>query len=409
MAYFDHSATTPLDPKVLAEMLPYLESDFGNPSSIHSYGLKAAQGVDKAREQAAIFLNCEPEEVFFTSGATESDNLALRGVVKAARRAGVLKPHIITTTIEHKAVLDVCKNLASEGAEITYLPVDKKGLIKLADLEAAIKDETVLVSIMYVNSEVGTVEPVMKAGKLISRINEKRMKKWQDEEAKFKKPKPRLIYFHTDATQAVNFFSCAVDRLHADLLSLSGHKIYGPKGVGALYVKKGTQIENIIQGGGQEMDLRSGTLNVPGIVGLGKALSLITPEAREKNGIRIAGLRDALVAGIMEKIPDVILNTPRETASPAHAHFSFNGIEGESTLISLDMEGIAVSTGSACASANLKSSHVLAAMGIAEETSHYAVRFTLGKGNTAAEVKKILAVLPGIIKKFRDINPIYDK
>lgn len=407
--YFDHSATTPLDPRVLKEMLPYLEEYFGNPSSIHSYGLKAVQGVDKAREQVASFLNCEPEEIFFTSGATESDNLAIQGIIKAARHVGVQKPHIITTTIEHKAVLEVCQGLESEGVEVTYLPVDKKGLIKLSDLEEKIKDETVLVSIMYVNSEIGTLEPVMKAGKLISRINEKRMKKWQNEEAKFKKPKPRLVCFHTDATQAVNFFSCAVDRLHADLLSLSSHKIYGPKGVGLLYVKKGIQIESIIQGGGQEMNLRSGTLNVPGIVGLGKALSLITPEAQEKNNKKIAILRDILVDGILKNIPDVILNTPRETATPSHAHFSFNGIEGESTLISLDLEGIAVSTGSACASANLKSSHVLKAIGVGEEMSHYAVRFTLGRNNTEAEIKKILKVLPEIIKKFRNINPIYKK
>lgn len=409
MIYFDHSATTPLDPEVLKEMMPYLEDNFGNPSSIHSAGLQAAKGVDKARQQTASFLNCQPEEIFFTSGATEADNLALRGVVKAALRAGVKKPHIITTQIEHKAVLEVCEDMKDVYIDLTYLPVNEKGLIDIKDLEKEIRDETVLVSVMYVNSEIGVVEPAMKAGKLVSRINEKRMKKWKNEEARFKKPKPRMIYFHTDATQAVNYFPCDVDRLHAHLLSLSGHKIYGPKGVGALYIRKGVDVDCVVQGGGQEKNIRSGTLNVAGIVGLGKALSLITPESREKNNKQIASLRDKLIKGVMENIDDVVLNTPVDQASPSHAHFSFNGVEGESTLISLDMEGIAVSTGSACASASLRSSHVLKAMGVKEETSHYAVRFTLGKGNTEKEIDKVLEVLPGIIKRFRDINPIYNK
>lgn len=456
--YFDHSATTPMDKKVLKEMAPYFGEKFGNPSSIHSFGQAAMAGVDKAREQVAQFLNCEPGEIIFTSGATESDNLALRGVIKALTKrhstnmaqanetkVGVKNPHVITSLIEHDAILEPCLELEKEGVEITFLPVKSNGVVDLKKLKKAIKDNTALVSIMYVNSEVGSIQPIREIGKIIKKINEKKLNDWQrartkdrgDSSTGLRAGKPQPIYFHTDATQALNFLNCDTKYLHVDLLSLSGHKIYGPKGVGALFVKNGTPLKAIQLGGHHEKNLRSGTLNVPGIVGLGAAVSLldkktITAKAgqgKQKNkkttsllakeggqenkqtwsetNKRIARLRDMLVSGIMKNIPDVVLNTDRENATPAHAHFSFLGVEGESILIALDLEGIAVSTGSACASSSLKASHVLLAMGIKKEIAHNSIRFSLGKNNTEDEIKKVIKVLPPIIKKLRGMNPDY--
>jgi cysteine desulfurase len=409
MIYLDHSATTPVDPKVLKAMEPYFSDIFGNPSSIHSAGQKAVAGVDAARSQAARFLNCHDDEVVFTSGATESNNLALRGAVKAARKAGVAKPHIIVSSVEHDAVLEPAADLKEDGVEVTIVPVDKVGRVDVEEVRKAIKENTVLISIMYVNSEVGIIQPIREIGKAVKKFNEGRMNSWQREGSAKKLPKPRAVLFHTDAVQAANFLDCDVSKLHIDLLSLSGHKVYGPKGVGLLYVKKGSAISPIVMGGHHERNYRSGTLNVPGIVGLGKALSLITPEAREKNNKKIAALRDALVEGLMKRVEGIVLNTERANATPSHAHFSMIGAEGESILISLDFEGIAVSTGSACASNSLKGSHVLEAMGIEEEYSNYALRFTLGRGNTKEDVKKVLEVLPPIVEKLRKMNPVYKK
>jgi cysteine desulfurase len=408
MIYFDHSATTPVDKKVLKAMLPYFDKDFGNPSSIHTFGQKAVFGVDKARAQAAEFFGCENEEIIFTSGATEANNLALRGIVKALKNE-IAHPHIITSRVEHDAIIEPCRDLEAEGAEITYLPVDKIGRVNPEDLKKAIKENTVLVSIMYVNSEVGICEPIKEIGKIVEKVNEERFNEWQRIGAAKKMPRPRKIYFHTDATQAVNFFDCNVNKLKLDLLSMSGHKIYGPKGVGLLYIRKGIKISPIQLGGHHERNIRSGTLNVPGIVGLGAALSFITEKEREENNKKIAGLRDRLVAGMMKNIPDVILNTDRENSTPSHAHFTFRGAEGESILISLDFAGIAVSTGSACASNSLKSSEVLDAMGVSEEDTNYSIRFTLGKNNTREEIDKVIKVLPGIVKKLREMNPVYGK
>jgi cysteine desulfurase len=408
MIYLDHSATTAVDKKVLKAMEPYWRENFGNPSSMHSFGQKAIAGVDKARAQAAEFFGCESEEIIFTSGATEANNLALRGVVKALKNE-VAKPHLITSRVEHDAILEPCRDLEAEGAEVTYLPVDSRGAVNPEDVKNAIKENTVLVSIMYVNSEVGIREPIREIGKIIQKINEDRFKEWQRVGAAKKSPRPSPIYFHTDATQAVNFFDCQVDKLQVDLLSMSGHKIYGPKSVGLLYIKKGVKIAPLQLGGHQERNIRSGTLNVPGIVGLGQALSLITPAEQEKNNKKISTLRDRLVEGVMKNIPDAVLNTDRANSTPAHAHFTFRGAEGESVLISLDFEEIAVSTGSACASHSLKSSAVLEAMGVSEEDSHYSIRFTLGKDNTKEEVDRVVKVLPGIVKKLRGMNPIYKK
>jgi len=404
--YLDYSATTPTDKKVLEAMMPYFRDKFGNPSSIHAFGQEAIAGVDKARERAAEFFNCEVDEIIFTSGATESDNLAIKGVVKALKK-DVKNPHIITSAVEHPAVLAPCRELEKEGVKVTYLPVEPNGTVDAREFKNAVKDNTVLVSVMYVNSEVGSVQPIREIGKIVKKINEKKLKDWKNAKPAVRGDKPRPIYFHTDATQAVNFFNCDTRRNHIDLLSMSGHKIYGPKGVGLLFVKSGTPIEPLQSGGRQENNLRSGTYNVPGIVGLGRALDLLAAE-QEKNNKKIAKLRDMLVSGVMENIPDVVLNTDRKNASPAHANFSFLGVEGESILIALDLEGVAVSTGSACASGKLEPSHTLLAMGIKPEIAHNSVRFTLGKLTTEKEIKRVVKILPPIVKKLRAMSPLRD-
>jgi len=404
--YFDHSATTPVDKEVLKEILPYFTQKFGNASSIHNFGQTALVGVDQARDRTAKFFNCEPEEIIFTSGATESNNLAIRGLLRNFKSAGK-KPHIITSVIEHDAILEPFAELEKDGVEVSRIGVDSHGIVKIAELEKAIKENTVLISIMYVNSEVGSIQPVREIGKIIKKINNKKLTDWQKQGGKNRGAKPQPIYFHTDATQAVNFLNCDTKYLHVDMLSMSGHKIYGPKGVGALFVKSGTPISAIQLGGHHEKNRRSGTLNVPGIVGLGKALNLLDTKAVEKNNKKIAKLRDSLVAGIKKQVPDIVLNTYCEQAVPSHAHFSFIGVEGESALISLDLAGIAVSTGSACASGSLKASHVLLAMGIEQEVAHNSIRFTLGKHTTKEEIKKVLKVLPPIIARLRKMNPLY--
>jgi len=388
--YLDHSATTPLDKEVLKAMKPYLGENFGNPSSLHHFGQKARKGVEDAREKIAKFLNCGSDEVFFTSGATESNNLAIFGLIKKIRRQNKdRKLHIITSVIEHPAVLEVFDQLKKEDVEVSYLPVTKNGLVLKDDLKKTIKPETVLVSIMYVNNEVGTIQPIAEMGKLLEEINKKR------------KPEEK-IYFHTDATQAVNYCDCRVDFLGVDMLSLSGHKIYGPKGVGALYVKKGTPIAPIIYGGHQEQSLRSGTENIAGIVGMAKAIEIIG----KKDNLRIKKLRDEVIRKLLEKIPDAIYNGDRKKRIPSNANFCFKNVEGESILLMLDMEGIAVSTGSACSSGSLKPSHVLLAMGVPQEVSHGSVRITLGKENTKEEIQKLIKTLPPIIKKLREMSPI---
>lgn len=386
MIYFDHSATTPVDKRVLKEMLPYFSEKFGNASSLHSLGREAALAVEKSRQRIANFLNCESSEIIFTSGSTESNNLVLRGVVKALL-AKQKKIHIIASSVEHDAILEPCADLEKEGIQVSYLPVKPNGVVDIQDLKKAIRKETVLVSIMYANNEVGAIQPIQAIGEFLNSQKEK-------------------IYFHTDATQAVNALDCDVQKLGVDFLSLSGHKIYGPKGVGVLFVRTGSPLKGFQLGGHQEKNLRSGTLNVGGIVGLGKAVELAQGE-RIKNNKKIAKLRNKLVAGILKDIPDVVLNTDLTSALPSHAHFSFLGAEGEAILFDLDFKGIAVSTGSACASGSLEPSHNLLAMGISPEVAHGSIRFSLGKGNTMQEVEKTLKVLPPIIVKLRKMNPLY--
>ncbi|MFH1661717.1 MAG: cysteine desulfurase family protein [Candidatus Falkowbacteria bacterium] len=404
MIYLDHSATTKVDDKVLKKMLPYFTDKFGNASSIHGFGQDAIAGVDKAREQVANFLNCKTDEIIFTSGATESNNLTIFGIIKALKKHGIKKLHIITSLIEHDAILEPCLELEKQGVEVSYIPVDNHGILDIEKFKKAIKENTVLVSIMYVNSEVGSIQPVREIGKIIKKINENKLKEWTKCSSKSSGDKPQKIYFHTDATQAINFCNCDTKHLHCDLLSFSGHKIYGPKGIGALFIKEGTQIQAVQLGGHHEKNLRSGTYNVPGIVGLGEAINELNKN-KELNNKKIAELRDVLVDGIKKNIPDAILNTYRKNSTPSHAHFSFLGVEGESILIALDLEGIAVSTGSACASGSLKASHVLLAMGIKKEIAHNSIRFTLGKNTTEEEIKKVVKILPPIIKKLRKMAP----
>jgi cysteine desulfurase len=406
--YFDHSATTPVDPKVLETMLPYFSDDFGNASSIHGFGQKAAGAVDEARRQVAGAFACEPQEVIFTSGATEANNLAVNGLLKSLVTQGLKDMHVITTQVEHDAIIEPCRELVrTKLAEVTYLGVKPNGVIDVAELEASITDKTVLVSVMFANSEVGAIQPIKEIGKIIKKINEKRLAEWETIRVADRGAKPARIYFHTDATQAVNFLDCNIKALHVDMLSMSGHKIYGPKGVGALIVKEGTPISAILRGGHQERNFRSGTLNVPGIVGLGEAVSLAVAN-RAANNKQVAEVRDYLIERINKEIPQVVCNTDVANATPSHAHFSFVGAEGESVLLALDMEaGIAVSTGSACASHTLKASRVLLAMGIKQEDTHGAIRFTLGKENSKADIDKLMEHLPGIVKKFRDMAPAY--
>jgi cysteine desulfurase len=405
--YLDHSATTPIDPQVRKKIHPYLTEIFGNASSIHSFGQEALKGVDWAREQLANLFGSKFKEVIFTSGATESNNLALRGLVMAFKKAKPeMTPHIITSKIEHPAILEVCQALVKEGlAEVTYVNVDNKGIVKIEEIKAAIKDNTILVSIMYVNNEIGTIQPIRKIGDLIAKENLKRTKS----EGRSMKDVFNRIYFHTDAVQAVNYLPLKAEYIKADFITISGHKIYGPKGVGALYVKEGSPLKSTTFGGHQEYNIRPGTYNVPGIVGLGAAVELINKSKLEIDNEKIKKLRDKLLNGLVKKISDTQINGDLEKRVPANLNISFLGAEGESMLLMLDMEGIAVSTGSACASGSLEPSHVLRAMGIPAEDCHASIRFTLGKETTVKEIDRVIEALPPIVKRLREMSPIRRK
>ena len=393
--YLDFAATTPIDKKVMKAMEPYFIKKYGNPSSIHSFGQETQAAIDKAREQVAKFLNCKLLEVVFTGSASESDNLAIRGLLKALKRRKQEgeKIHIITSQIEHKAVLETCKDLEKEGAKVTYLPVGKDGIINIDDLKAEIIPETDLVSIMYVNNEMGAIQPIKEIGHLLEEIN---------------KTKEHRIFFHIDAVQAANWLSCDTEELKVDLLTLSGHKIYGPKGVGILYIRQGTPISPIITGGDQEWGLRAGTENVANIAGMGAAVEQIKNPAnsagrRQSKVKSIKKLRDKLVNGFL-KIPGSKLNGILEKVTPHIANFSFKGVEGEALVMSLDQKGIAVSTGSACTSRALLPSHVLMAMGLSELEAHSSLRVSLGKYTTEKEINYFLKTLPKVVERLRKIS-----
>jgi len=384
--YLDHAATTPVYPKVLEAMLPYFSEKYGNPSTIYGLGQQARQAIDEARRGVADVLVCAPQEIIFTSGATESIDIALKGVALANQGQG---NHIITSSVEHKAVLSTCHFLEKFGFEVTYVPVDEYGVVNPEDLSRAINEKTILVSIMLANNEVGTLEPVADIARLIKEKS-KQLK--------------RKIFFHTDAVQGTLWFDLNVDRLGVDMLSLSAHKVYGPKGVGVLYLRKGTPFLPQQKGGGQERNLRGGTENVPGIVGMAAALKLAV-ENREANSSYCQGWRDYFIEGVKSKISDVSLTGHPKLRLPNHASFCFQHIEGEAILLHLDFANIAASSGSACSSGSLEPSHVLSAMGISPETAHGSVRFTFGPENTKEEIDYVLSVLSEIVDRLRAISP----
>ncbi len=382
--YFDHSATTRVLPEVEEAMLPFLTEKWGNPSSLHSFGREAKAAVEESRKSLARLLNCDPSEIIFTSGGTESDNLAVKGV---AMYKGKTKGHIITTRIEHHAVLEQCEWLKRFGFEVTFLPVSQEGLVDAGEVERAIRNDTVLISIMMANNEIGTIQPYKEIGSIA---------------------RDRNIPFHTDAVQAIGKMPLDVKADNIDLLSLSGHKFHGPKGIGALYVRKGTKIESVMQGGGQERGLRSSTENVPGIVGIGKAAEVARRDI-ESTSQKMKTLRDKMIKSVPEVVPRSYVNGHKTRRLVNNAHFRFDFIEGEGLILQLDFKGIAASTGSACSTGALEPSHVLLAMGLTHEQAHGSLRVTLGRENTEEEVDYLLEVLPGVVSKLREISPFNEK
>ena len=381
--YFDHGATTKVDEAVAKTVMEAMLNNFGNPSSIHSFGRAARKAVEESREKVAALLNAQPGEIFFTSGGTESDNLAIKGIALANQKKG---HHIITSSVEHHAVLHTCEYLEKNGFTVTYLPVDKYGMVNPEDVREALNNKTILVSIMMANNEVGTLQPI----KEIAAIT-----------------KEAGVYLHTDAVQAVGNMPVDVKDLGVDLLSLSGHKFYGPKGIGALFIRKGVKIAPVQHGGGHERKLRAGTENVPGIMGLGRACEIALQNMPEKVA-RVSALRDKMIRTILQNVEHVRLNGHPEKRLPGNANFSFEFIEGESLLLNLDLKGIAASSGSACTSGSLDPSHVLLAMGLSHELAHGSLRLTLGAENTEEEVDYFLEVIPEIVSRLRAMSPLYN-
>ena len=384
-AYLDYAATTPTDPEVLAAMMPYFTEVFGNPSSVYSFAAKSRKAIDTARGQVAKALNAGSDEIFFTGSGTEADNWALKGTMERLRSKG---DHLITTKIEHHAILHTAEYLEKvEGFRVTYLPVDPDGRVRMEDLEAAMTDKTVLVSVMFANNEVGTIQPIGEIGSLCRR---------------------RGVLFHTDAVQAAAQLDIDVKALNIDMLSLSAHKMYGPKGVGAFYLRRGLRLENFVHGGGQEKGLRASTENLAGIVGLGVAIERLKAHL-PKEKARLCALRDRLIDGVLSKIPDTKLNGARgDERLPNNTNFSFIGIEGETLLLDLDSKGISASTGSACSSASLEPSHVLLALGLSHEMAHGSLRMTLGRGTTEEQIDYVLDVLPEIVARRRSMSPLWE-
>ncbi len=381
--YLDYAATTPCDPQVYAAMEPYFFEKFGNASSLHAYGQEAKKALEDSRETLANFIGAKPEEIVFTSGGTESDNTALLGVAYALEKKG---NHIITSAIEHHAITEPLKFLEKKGFKVTYLGVDKDGLVSCEDLKKAITDKTILVSIIHANNEMGTIEPIAQLAEVV---------------------KEKGIYFHTDAVQTFGHIPINVNELNVDLLSLSAHKFYGPKGVGALYIRKGTRIETFMRGGDQERNRRASTHNISGIVGVAKAIELCQKNMEAEMKFQSA-LRDKLIKEIPIRIPEVRLNGHSIKRLPNNVNFSIKYIEGESILLSLDMLGIACSTGSACTSSSLEPSHVLLAIGLDHETAHGSLRITMGRWTKESDIDYLLEKLPQVVQKLRSMSPLYE-
>jgi cysteine desulfurase len=382
--YMDHAATTSTDIEVVKAMEPYFSLKYGNPNSVHYFGQEAREAVEEAREKIAHLIGANPSEIIFTAGGTEADNYAIKGIAWANQKKG---NHIITSKIEHHAVLHSCQFLEKQGFRVTYLTVDKYGLIDPEDVKKAITDKTILITIMHANNEIGTIEPIKEISKVVKKAG---------------------IYFHTDSVQTTGHIPIDVNDLGVDMLSISGHKFYGPNGVGVLYLRKGTRIVTLIDGGAQEKNRRAGTENVAGIVGLGKAAEMAEKRLIQGKEAEVIKLRDKLIKGIIKNIKRARLNGHPTKRLPGNANFCFEFIEGESMLLSLDMEGVAASSGSACTSGSLEASHVLLAIGLPPEIAHGSLRLTLGKDNTEEEVDYVIGILPGIIQKLRALSPFKD-
>lgn len=380
--YLDNAATTKLSPVVLDEMMPYLTEIYGNPSSPHYFGQQTGAAVDKARQQVANALNADPSEIIFMSGGSEADNMAIRGIAERYSKRG---KHIITTAVEHHAVLHTCQLLEKQGYEVTYLPVDEYGMITVDQVREAIRPDTVLVTVMFANNEVGTIMPISQIGALC---------------------REKGVFFHTDAVQAVGHLPINVKEMNIDMLSMSAHKFHGPKGVGALFVRKGIILPSLILGGAQERNRRAGTENVPGIVGMGKAIELAYEDLEGKSS-RMIALRDKLIREIPQRIPEVKLNGHPSIRLPNNVNFSIKYIEGESILLMLDLNGIAASSGSACTSGSLDPSHVLLAMGLTHEIAHGSVRMTLSEETSEEDIDHVLEVLPKVAERLRKMSPLY--
>jgi len=380
--YLDHNATTPVDPAVLEAMIPYFSSDFGNASSIHTFGQRARAAVETAREQVAALINARPQEIVFTSGGTESDNHAIFGVTASSGSA-----HIITSSIEHEAVLNSCQALEKLGVAVTYLGVSSVGLLDLDDLRKAIRPETILITVMHANNELGTIQPLAEIGRIAAEHD---------------------IYFHTDAVQAVGKISADVGALQLDLLSLSGHKLYAPKGIGAIYIKGGTRLRQLLFGGHHQRGFRPGTENVAGIVGLGKAAELARTSLAEDTA-HVAALRDRLEQGLLARVPDTRANAAGAPRTPNTSNITFSGIEGEALIIALDLKGLACSTGAACSSGAVEPSHVLTAIGLPGSQARASIRFSLGRNTTAAEIDAALEIVPAAVAQLRQLSPTYKK
>ncbi len=382
--YLDHNATTAVDPAVLDAMLPYFSAEFGNASSIHTPGQRARAAVETAREQVAALVNARPQEIVFTSGGTESDNHAIFGVAQALLpvRAGT---HIITTTIEHEAVLNACQALETQGVALTYLPVSRDGLIDLDELRGALRPETVLITMMHANNELGVIQPLAEIGRIAAEAD---------------------VYFHTDAVQSAGKVPVDVKTLQLDLLSISGHKFYAPKGVGALFIKSGTRLRQLLYGGHHQRGFRPGTENVTGIVGLGKAAELARLSL-EKDAARISHLRDTLEQGILTRVPDSRVNSANAARTPNTSNILFPGLEGEALVIALDLKGLACSTGAACSSGAVEPSHVLTAIGLPASEARASIRFSLGRHTTESEITTALEIIPTAVDQLRKLSPTY--
>jgi len=382
--YFDNSATTKVSKEVMDSMQPYLNEIYGNPSTIYSIGREAKKAIEIAREKVAKAINADSKEIFFTGSGTEADNWAIKGVAFANQYKG---KHIITTNIEHHAVLHTCEYLEKFGFETTYVPVKENGIVDVNDIKDAIREDTILISVMFANNEIGTIQPIKEIGELAKEKN---------------------IYFHTDAVQAIGHIPIDVKELNIDLLSLSAHKFHGPKGVGALYVKNGVNIDNLLHGGGQEKRRRASTENTAGIVGLGTAIEIATQDIPKKAEY-LKNLREKTINGLIENIPDIIVNGDREKRLPGNVNVCFKYIEGESILLHLDQYGICASSGSACTSGSLEPSHVLLAIGLPHEIAHGSLRLSFSEENTEEEIDYLLEKLPPIIKNLRNMSPLYNK